>query len=153
MHNAPSVTYPVGRSFWAGLWVGTIWALGVIALAAWTVQRSGADWLTGMAWGGCLATGAWAAAAWWRSPTGELQWCGTAWWWSDAHGNSTQGALVVGLDLQRLLLVHWRSGGASAWFWLERGHAPVHWPALRRAVYSPANPDGLQGAEPPSAIP
>jgi len=41
------------------------------------------------------------------------------------------------LDLQGLLLLHWRSAsGLSGWLWLERAQQPEQWRALRVAVFA-----------------
>jgi toxin CptA len=58
------------------------------------------------------------------------------------------------LDLQRLLLLRWHgAAGGVQWLWAERARHPDRWDALRRAVYSRATPDALQGAKPPAAKP
>ena len=151
MHSAPSVTYPVGRShlaaafFWA-FWLG---AAGLVGL--WTAQAGSAGWRQALA---ALVLGVaviWAFIDRRTTAAGELSWDGQQWSHTGAAGS---GTLVVALDLQSVLLVQWRDGRrGGAWLWLERSRLPERWNALRRAVYSRAIPDALQGAEPPAAKP
>jgi toxin CptA len=151
MHHAPSVSYPVGRSSWAGVLLFLVWMAGVAASAAWLA--SGAPGWAPLAIVPALAaTGGAAAWAWWRQPAGLLAWDGAH--WTLASGPSPgldPGALEVALDLQALLLVRWSAGGRGSWLWLEKRRLPTRWDALRRAVYSPAEPDPASAAEPPSA--
>ena len=154
MHSAPSVTYPVGRSFWAGAAMAVVWALGLVVSALWSWQLAGPGWRMALAWLACAATGAAAVTAWWRSPAGRLHGSDGAWQWAPAQGPALDGSVRVALDLQHLLLLRLSSqGGAAVWLWLERRSAPAHWAALRRAVYSRANPGGLLDPAPPSATP
>ena len=155
MHGAPSVSFPVGRSLWAGAVAAAIWLLGAgvaagwLATAAWSPRQAVALALL-------AATGAWAAAAWWRQPSGRLDWDGAAWcWWPAAGVPLEGGSLRVAADLQFLLLVQWSGAGRRSWLWLERRADPSRWAALRRAVYSRADPatQALTGAPPPSARP
>jgi toxin CptA len=151
MHHAPSVSYPVGRSSWAGAIVLLLWLAGVAACSGWLL--TGAPAWAPLLVVAVLVAGAGAAAwSWWRHPAGLLAWDGAH--WTLASGASPAldpGALEVALDLQRVLLVRWSAAGRSHWLWLEKGRLPARWEALRRAVYSPAEPDPASAAEPPSA--
>jgi hypothetical protein len=95
-----------------------------------------------------LASGAWAAASWWRTPAGRLAWDGAAWAFQGPADAAHAGQLTVALDLQRAVLVRWR-GPRPHWFWLQRACEPPHWAALRRAVYSRPEDDAPSGAERP----
>lgn len=84
-----------------------------------------------------LASGAcvWGVRA---SQAREMQWDGAT--WSLAAGArvpAVSGDLTVTLDLQRLLLVHFRTVNAreGCWLWLNRSAMPERWAALRRAAY------------------
>jgi hypothetical protein len=152
MHSAPSVNYPVGRSRWGAALLALAWLAGAAATLQWTlyhevpVARLAAAWLV------LIAAGAMAAWRWRAQPRGSLAWDGAGWTWDGSAAPAVSGSLRVSVDLQRVLLVHWRGGGASQWLWLERASAPERWADLRRAVYSRARPDTLPLA-PPAAKP
>lgn len=87
----------------------------------------------------CIASAV--AMIWWRRlPRGGwLDWNGTEWHVAPSIG-ATQwipsDSLTVAIDLQWALLV--RCHGLrepTRWLWLEKGHAPDAWLALRRALY------------------
>jgi hypothetical protein len=152
MHDAPSVSHPVGRSAFLGTGLLAAWLLGAACVAG-LAGAGMTGWRLAVAVASLAGAGLWAAAWCWRLPSGELAWDGGGWRWSPAGGEDDAGAVAVALDLQRALLLHWRGDAASSWLWVERRHAPARWLALRRAVYSRANPDALPGAAPPSANP
>ena len=153
MHNAPSVSYPVGRPRLAGLLAAAIWLAGAAATLLWLHQTDAPGWRQGLACGAVLGAGAWALTCWIRSPVGELRWDGADWTGPPGCcGNS----LDVALDLQHVLLVCRRAPGSVQWLWLERTRCPHRWLELRRAVYSRASPPGVPGlppARPPVATP
>lgn len=151
MHDAPSVSYPAGRSrLAAALLLGT-WLLGGAAAAVWQFPAPDA-WRLGMMLAALCAAGAVAAWNWWHAPTGTLAWDGEGWTWS-VQPEATAESVEVGLDLQRSLLLRWRGGGASQWIWLDRDAGAERWDDLRRAVYSRARPKALQQAPRPAAKP
>ena len=144
MHSAPSVTYPVGRSRFAGLLLSAIWLLGAAATALWIRQSVDTGWRPALALALVAAAGLSAFGTWWRSPAGDLAWEEGVWRWSGHPGSP-----VPGLDLQHVLLLRWRSqeaGGPARWLWLERSSRPGSWDAIRRAVYSRPNPEALPQA-------
>lgn len=137
MHNAPAVTYPVGRSSIQGALGLALWLPGTAATVAWALTSPG---LRSVALAACLnlAVGALAAASWWRTRPGELQWDGGR-WQLDRCGHARDGQARVVMDLQACVLLHWRADhGAGDWLWLDRASAPARWDDLRRAVYSRA---------------
>ncbi len=163
MHNAPAVTYPVGRSPFAGMLLLVVCLLGAGALALW-MARSRTSIVVSAFAAGCwlVATGA-AFLGWWRSSSGWLSWNGEHWLWASAGDRSAPalhspaladvqaGELAASLDAQAVLLVRWRAPGTVRWLWLERSRAPARWDDLRRAVYSRARVDALPGLAPPPA--
>jgi hypothetical protein len=139
MHAAPSVSYPVGRSAFAGALAGGLALLGGAAAAAWSLQAGAFGWRQGFAVGCVLAAGAGATLAWLRSPAGVLRWDGAAWQWQQGQGTSV-GVVSVALDLQSRMLLRWSGDdGRALWLWVERTSDVSHWDALRRAVYSRAS--------------
>ena len=152
MHGAPSVSYPVGRSALVGVLLLAVWSLGLVACIAFAWQGASVSRLAAAAVA-CLASGAWVGAWWWRQPAGLLAWDTATWSWSEGDPDVRTGALEVVLDLQSLLLLRWSSPGRARWLWAERARLPARWDALRRAVYSRANPEAPPRAEPPSATP
>jgi hypothetical protein len=149
MHSAPSVSYPVGRSRFAAVLLLLAWLLGGIATALWWLQSQSPGWRLGAASLVLAVAGACAAWNWWHSVSGVLAWDGQAWSW----GGRQSGVLEVCLDLQHCLLLRWRSGSASEWFWLERAGSTGRWDDLRRAVYSRARPEALPEPRAPAAKP
>lgn len=150
MHNAPSVSYPVGRPRVAAALAAGLWLLGAGVTALWLQQADAPGWRQGVAATALAAIGAWALRSWLRSPSGELHWDGAGW---TGLAGSAGGALDVALDLQQVLLVRWQAPASRRWLWLERSRCPQRWPDLRRAVYSRARPQALSAARPPRATP
>ena len=146
MHNAPSVSYPVGRSLLAGGVAAALWLLGVLVTAQWVSQSPVSGWRL-IAAAIVPALGALVAGwSWWTLPRGTLAWDGQSWAWSCAAG-AHLGAVGVCLDLQKCLLLHFRSQPTASWLWLERSQCAERWDDLRRAVYSRARPQTPPGAE------
>ncbi|MBX3586572.1 MAG: hypothetical protein KF796_08000 [Ramlibacter sp.] len=142
MHNAPSVTYPVGRSrFSAGL-MAIVWCAGLAATGAWALQAGETGWRLGLMVAVVLLSGGWALHAHHTAPAGLLRWDGQAWSWRGPAPQDEAGQPVVALDLQRWLLLRWTGGRHSRWFWLARASAPAQWRALRRAVHARARVAG-----------
>lgn len=149
MHSAPSVSYPVGRSFFLACLMGLAWLAGACVVGAWLLSLSPSVGLTAFAPGVVLLAGVLATRSWRASPVGEVCWDGQAWTW---RGQAVAFEAVV-LDLQACLLVFWRSPGAgTGWLWLERAARPDRWSDLRRAVYSrpriDSTPFPTDGAQP-----
>jgi hypothetical protein len=111
----------------AGAAIGLLWAWQ----ADFPGLPQGAVWL---AWVLCAA----AVAIEFRRPCqGLLRWDGQDWQW-EAAGHGQAGAALVRLDWQAGLLLEFRAlDGRTAWLWPERRTAPLHWDALRRALYAP----------------
>lgn len=150
MHAAPSVTYPVGRSRFAALLVGTLQGLGLAAATLWAVLAPGFGWRQAAAFAAVLVFGSLAWIAWLRSPSGLLQW-GARWQWQ-AGGTTWAGDVECALDLQSRMLLRFRpEAGRPRWLWVERKSDPSHWDALRRAVYSRASLPLPEAGKPPPA--
>jgi len=150
MHSAPSVSYPVGRSPFAGWASAGLALLGLLVAGGWTLQ-SGFGWRQLAAFATVLACGALAWHGWLRSPCGVLRWDGLAWSWEEG-GAVAPGRPELALDLQSRLLLQWRpEGGGARWLWIEREAAPSDWEALRRAVYSRASTHVPAAGKPPAA--
>jgi len=90
-------------------------------------------------------------------PVGHLAWDGSQWLLErpvPGYDQAVQGWPQVHLDLQTgMLLAMQPVQGRTAWLWLERQIAPLQWPALRRAVYSPARVQAPDSIEAMSATP
>lgn len=146
--HSPAVSLRLRRPW--GLF-GVCAALGLAAalvLLVWSWQGAGQPglgrWLRlGLAWGswsvGLLL--AWEGGR--RLPqSGWLRWDGQAWAWEThtAQRRWPMGPEVL-LDLQQAMLLVFRPAAEPAqYFWLSRSWSPGEWLALRRAVYSSANP-------------
>ncbi|HSV53252.1 MAG TPA: hypothetical protein VLJ57_14130 [Burkholderiaceae bacterium] len=154
MHNAPAVTYPVGRSRLFGCLLAAFWLLGAVSIAGWCLLSPNWTWKQGFGVF-CLALcGMCAARSWWRMGTGELCWDGQNWHWASPSRPATSGQLAVHLDLQRHMLLRLKTaGGVSHWCWAEQFRRPERWPDLRRAVYSRAKSAAVPHDIPETAAP
>jgi toxin CptA len=143
MHNAPSVSYPVGRcAFQRVTWL----TLSVITAAemfvwfmlqpvSWPMCLSGVATLLGVVLG-------------WRSlstQTGTLSWDGQVWCWhSRGRGaDDALGEIFVSLDVQKALVLKWqptsgRLDTLGCYLWLDQESATQRWLNLRCAVYGRA---------------
>jgi hypothetical protein len=140
MHNAPPVSYPVGRSRFQARVQSALWLLGAATVFAWCWQVDALGWRQGLALVAVVGAGGVAWHGWWTSPAAVLRWDGQQWFWVCAD---LPRAVQVSahLDLQHHLLLRMQPDlGRSWWCWAERASQPVHWRSLRRAVYSPARP-------------
>lgn len=147
MHSAPSVTYPVGRSRFAGLAVLALWLLGAATVLAWWLQAQAPGWRTLAALLVVTGSGALAALTLHRSPVGSLSWDGEKWRFPPLE-QQADGAIGVALDLQQWILLHGKTGAGSQWLWVERRAKPERWDDMRRAVYSRARPQAESAAAP-----
>lgn len=137
MHNAPAVSYPVGRSRFQGQWLGGLTTLGCLAGVWWWSVVDTPGWRQGLYFVVLLLTVVASFRAWWRSPSGVLAWDGEAWRFGGTYG----GKVRLHLDLQFCMLLCLQSdaeGAGRLWLWPERRTAPAAWLALRRAVMSSA---------------
>ena len=144
--HSPALQFPLQPSrFLHRLW--WVWVfVSAGLLLAWGCLGAG----FGLALGGraSLAAFLWvlcAGSAWYglqRQPQGCLYWSGQAWTWEkQGFSQALDGAPVVVLDLQWLLVLHWRDHqGRALRFVLQRDWAPQAWGDMRRAVYSFVHP-------------
>lgn len=141
MHNAPSVSYPVGRCAFQR-WLYVLFTCA--ASAAWFTWAllQGLNFLLWLS-ACCFAV----ACVWgWRalhSPSVTLTWDGQAWCLHSASTtfNDQLGAVDVCLDVQKALLLKWQPssdklGASMRWLWLGHEASPPHWQDIRRAVYA-----------------
>ena len=139
MHNAPSVSFPVGRSRFQGRLIGVLVGFGALTELTWSVQANSLDWRQWLGAGMCVTILAWSGRTWWRTPSGSLSWEGVAWYWA-AGARSLVVMPQVVLDLQVALLLRLprTADTGVTWLWLDRSSNPSRWMALRRAIYSHA---------------
>ena len=160
MRSAPSVNYPVGRSYWGVLPVLIIALLGLTSLAVWwaTTHRNGMATWAGLT-AACLwvAWLVWQLRVWLRSPVGEISWrfgskaegavpgvLQEGWYWMPA-GRPLRDALPlkevrVVFDFQSLMLVMVRTAeeNRTLHFWIASQQSPPEWRALRSALMAHA---------------
>lgn len=162
MHNAPSVTYPVGRSRFLGAWLVLLWLAGAGVAGLWWRSPGGHGWRLALVLAALALAAALAGRLWrslgaqdlcWNGSTWQLQARGTA-----APAHEVQGSLRVHLDLQRRLLLCLQAAPAQGrasrhWLWAEAAADPARWHALRCAVYSRAMTDPRTGPEAGAAPP
>jgi len=147
MHNAPSVTYPVGRSRKARSIEMSLLAAGACAVVLFALQVQGAGWhkaALALSWGAALAATLLARR---RPAVAQARWDAPLWTLGGSRGEIILGAAQahVHLDLQWLLLAQLTdASGASRWLWFDRAADPSRWLAVRRALY--AQSSGVPGA-------
>jgi len=143
MHNAPSVSYPVGRcAFQRCLYVIFVVCTSAV-LFVWALNQS-MHWVWAAA---VVATGcASIMGARALNQTGTLTWDGQVWCWHDqaCAQEDALGEIQPILDLQKTLLLRWQPAsdtlhGKSAWLWLGAEQSSTRWQDLRRAVYQRAD--------------
>jgi hypothetical protein len=141
MHNAPSVSYPVGRCAFQR-WLYLIFTcLASAAWLVWALSQGQSVWL----WLGACA---WIVASveGWRALRPRdvtLSWDGQVWCLHSAsrHLNDQLGSVEVCWDVQKALLLKWQPssdtlGASMRWLWLGQAVSPTQWQAVRRAVYA-----------------
>lgn len=158
--HAPVVRYPYGRSRALGGLLAAVAACGLGCIMAWLLFGTAN---AAVAIKAAVGLGLWffcSAAAWhgWRSmPVGHLAWDGAQWLLEDpapGRDRGVQGEPQAHLDLQAGILLSLQpEQGRTAWLWLERRAEPLQWPALRRAIYSPARVQAPGMTETMSATP
>lgn len=138
MHNAPAVTYPVGRSQFQAVLLGVLIFAGLLVELMWCLAPGLLDWRQGLLALCVVLTGLWAGLNWQRSPVGRLRWDGQIWCWTETRtAVETWGTLSVHLDLQKVLLLCLQpETGAPLWLWPEQNNRPARWQDLRRAVFA-----------------
>lgn len=136
MHNAPAVSYPVGRSRFHGVMVVAAGLLGGLTLLLWLTAPVATGWRQWFFVAVLLVAVLGAGDAWRRSPRGTLRWSGYVWEWASS-GATQVGRLVVHLDFQSWMVVSLRPDrGTPRWLWPERRSDALNWDALRRAVFA-----------------
>ena len=136
MHNAPAVSYPLGRSHFQGLLLFFIALFGVAAGVLWCVTADVIGWRQCLWFISLLVTGLVAIDAWWRTPDAYLHWSGLT-WNLQIKNTSVTGAITVYMDFQfGLVLCFSPQSGGRIWLWPERRNGRLRWGALRRAVFS-----------------
>ena len=139
MHNAPSVSYPVGRcAFQALLFVGLNLFTSAVLLA-WALHQ-GLDFV----WCAAVAFNAIAAYLGWQALryAATLTWDGQVWCLHDQNSGQVEalGEVHVALDVQKALLLRWLPASDTLqakpqWLWLGLQISDNRWQDLRRAVY------------------
>jgi toxin CptA len=145
MHNAPSVSYPVGRCALARrLWMWHT-VFGLVLWLAWGWAQDSQGPAQGIWWG----TGAlWALIAYagWRESVCQSERQPTLLHWEGRHWcldeDARIGRVKAVWDVQSNLLLHWQPlsftpGCSGRWLWVTRSACPELWQDVRRAVYSP----------------
>ena len=147
MHNAPTVSYPLGRSAWLGAPLVVLWLAGVAALAIWCASVDALSWRQGLDLALWLLLGGWSWRAWRGQVQGELSWTGMHWLLLRDPSAPCEGMVSVQLDLQHLLLLRFTPvTGPACWLLPLRATQPQRWQDLRRAVYSRARTSGAQAS-------
>lgn len=134
MHNAPAVSFPVGRSRFEGglLLAGFLLACSVAAL--WIGDQAPMDWRPALALLAAVLTGLVAGWRWFRAPSGMLHWDGQQWQLELASA-ALPGRAIMRLDLQAWILLEFQAEtGQLHWFWLHHDRQTRRWSALRRAL-------------------
>ena len=139
MHNAPSVSYPVGRCAFQRWIFSGVALLTSAVLIAWAFSQ-GLKWLW-FAGFSATALGAWQG---WRAlgQRGMLTWDGQVWCLHDQAEDleDALGEITVMWDVQKALLLRRLPASDTLtskpqWLWLGLQSSDQRWQDLRRAVY------------------
>jgi hypothetical protein len=153
MHNAPAVSYPVGRSRFQKTLLLVVLLAGAFAQGLWWLQSAEHGVIHGLGFLLWLMLGAWAFWSAGHTPQQQLVWDGQDWRLESGARSSMVTPQVI-LDLQHDLLVFLRPAGGSAfWVWPTRKAQPERWLALRRALFNPASPVMIPDSSPMAASP
>lgn len=147
MHNAPAVTYPVGRShFQAGLTLA-VGLTGALAQGAWWLLADAPGPIHGLGWLLWLVFCSWALWGKLHTPRAQLVWDGQDWRLQVGVLDLLVTPQVI-LDVQHSLLLCLRpEDGPVQWVWPAQKTHPARWLALRRALFhSAAQPDPSRSA-------
>jgi hypothetical protein len=136
MHNAPAVSYPVGRSRFQAQLFAAVSLAGLLASAAWFAQVQTPGWRQWLMLFGAVLTAMGTYWQWRQTVVGQLTWEGSSWRWTESD-TSVSLQLVLILDVQQamLLLLRGARSARGIWIWVERDTSPTRWLALRRAVH------------------
>lgn len=136
MHNAPAVSFPVGRSRFQGGLLGVLAGLGFLSVLVWGFVSDSLGWRHWTAVCSCVVIFAWVGWSWWRTDIGSLSWDGVVWHWEVAARSVAVLPEAV-LDLQSALLLRLQvaGGGRVVWVWLDCASNPFRWLAMRRAIF------------------
>jgi toxin CptA len=160
MHNAPAVSYPVGRSRFQGCCLGLTGLIGLSVCTYWAVADDNAGWRQGLALLMLAVVSLNAYRHWLKTPAGMLRWDGLHWHLEFAQPDlrgQLGGSLSVQLDFQTVMLASLQVGtGGRSWLWLQAKDDPLRWLALRRAAHArvaagsppPASAGKVQGTAP-----
>jgi toxin CptA len=147
-HDAPPVSYPLGRSVFQAIILAGFWLAGLIATGVWVYAVRQPDWRIGVCLAWVMLAGAGAYRGWRNSPVGHIAWDGQSWRW-ESPGYQTGVAeqqLCVLADFQGVMLLRIENQAkAGMWLWMERKSFPERWMDFRRAVYSPARGAAASG--------
>jgi toxin CptA len=153
MHNAPAVSYPVGRSrFQAALTLAVLLA-GAAAQAVWWLMATehGLGHVLGILF--WCVTCVWAIWRVWHTAPAELLWDGQCWRWRSGASSLAVVPQVI-VDGQHHLLLCLRTPTASAlWAWPAYRVQPERWLALRRALFQPSSRPDEPAPSRPAAAP
>ncbi len=150
MNEAPPVVYPVGRTRLLAWVLAVGWALGALMLSLiyflyFPVDASRLKAIFMIAI--LLLTSA-ALMTWWRRQARRtIRWDGERWQLGAEQVDVIDDSawIEVVLDVQRALLLRYRSGARSVWLWAQASSDPARWHLFRCALYSRA---GHPAAEP-----
>jgi hypothetical protein len=139
MHNAPSVSYPLGRCAFQRWLFASFAVLTSAVLLVWALNQ-------GLSWAWSVAAGVALLGAWlgWQAlgQLGMLTWDGQVWCLHDQglDCEDALGQVHVMWDVQKALLLRWQPASDTLhakpqWLWLGLQTSDNRWQDLRRAVY------------------
>jgi hypothetical protein len=136
MHNAPAVSYPVGRSRFQGWLLSVVSFLGLVAAVVWFNQANAPDWRQWLMLSVVISV---AFGAWWQwrqAVAGQLTWDGVVWNWTNGQASvPVQLTLIADVQRAMLLLLSGAQDNSRRWIWVDRDASLTRWLPLRRAVH------------------
>ena len=135
MHNAPAVSFPVGRSRFQGWLLALVAVLGILAALTWFAVAQLAGWRQWLMLLGVVLSALTSAWLWYRTEGAQLAWDGTHWTCSALPGGEpVLLSVIFDAQLAMLVLLSRLDRPGRSWIWLDRSASPTRWLALRRAA-------------------
>ncbi len=153
MHNAPAVSFPVGRSRFQKTLMLAVSLAGAFVQGVWWLQSVEHGTGHGMGLLLWLVSGAWAFGSFGHRLHQQLVWDGQDWRLQSGALSTLVRPQVI-LDLQHSLLVCLRPvADTTVWVWPAKRAQSERWLALRRALFNPALPESHPASFPMAASP
>ncbi len=145
--NAPSVSYPAGRSRFYPLVLFVLWLCCMAVAVTWFLKSARFVWAQGAMAGLVILLGAFFWREGHRQVNASLLWSGQEWVWT-AEREEPVCQVTVCVDFQNVMLLMLDSRSARRrWVWVLGTASPRLWLPLRRALTAHGRPLAAPGPQ------